>query len=168
MVKLSKKRKHGYYNQRYPDGKHHKKWERSGHYNRHHDFAKSRGGTYDPQNIFVWDVSAHEAFHFLFGNRTLVEAAEWLKHIDAQNQSGIKLDILGDDYIGDQDQKEFNDFPLEPRDVAMILAVISRSLRDSFSFCLNGIRLSANPNQSVQDILDAYNLERYGEKSSDE
>lgn len=162
MVSLSKKKKHDYYNQRYPDGRHHKKWERSGKYNRHHDFAKSRGGTYSEQNIYIWDISAHEAFHFLFGNRTLLEASDWLRKIDSQNKEGVKLDILGDDYAGEQEQKEFNDFPLDFKDVAMILAVMSRSMRDAFVFNFQGIEMRANPNQSVQDIIGEYNVQKYG------
>lgn len=162
MVILSKKRKHGYYNQRYPDGKYHKDWQPSGKTNRHHDFAKSRGGTYSERNIFVWDTAAHEAFHFLFGNRTLIEAAEWLQCIDRENKSGNKLDILDDGFYPVDDSKVFNDFPLEFKDVAKILAVMSRSMRDTFRFNLAGIEMSANPNQSVQDVIDEYNVQKYG------
>ena len=73
-----------------------KRWEKSGRKNRHHNLSKSRGGTWSDYNIFVWDTNAHSAFHFLFGNRTLLEAAEWLQKIDSENQKGIKLDVLNE------------------------------------------------------------------------
>ena len=69
-------------------------WALSGKTNKHHNFAKSRGGTYAPGNIFVWDIMAHKAFHFLFGNRTLLEASDWLRAIDEQKNDGISLDIM--------------------------------------------------------------------------
>lgn len=70
------------------------RWQKSGRTNRHHNLARCKGGTWSDYNIFVWDINAHRAFHFLFGNRTLLEASAWLKIIDEQNHNGIKLDIL--------------------------------------------------------------------------
>ena len=69
-------------------------WERAGKYNHHHNLAKSFGGKWTEENIFVWDVNAHKAFHFLFGRRTLLEAAEWLYYIHQMNEAGVKVDIL--------------------------------------------------------------------------
>ena len=56
-------------------------WKRAGKKNRHHDFPKSRKkkGEKIPNNILMLDIARHAAFHFLFGNRTLLEAAALLK-----------------------------------------------------------------------------------------
>ena len=71
-----------------------KEWQLRGSKNRHHDLARSRGGTFAPRNIYHWDISSHNAFHFLFGNMTLLEASEWLKTIDKQKELGNELDIM--------------------------------------------------------------------------
>ncbi len=71
-------------------------WTLTGETNKHHNLAKSRGGHLNHENIFEWDTSVHRAFHFLFGNLTLVEAADWLLEIDDQNKSGRKLDLKCD------------------------------------------------------------------------
>jgi hypothetical protein len=73
-------------------------WEKSGKFNHHHNIAKSFGGKWTEENIFVWDVNAHRAFHFLFGRRTLLEAAEWLIYIHEMNEQGCKVDILSGTY----------------------------------------------------------------------
>lgn len=70
-----------------------RKWQNCGRKNRHHIFAKSRGGTYAPSNIILWDITQHDAYHYLFGNRTLVEVAEWLMYIHEQKQLGIDTDL---------------------------------------------------------------------------
>lgn len=67
-------------------------WCLAGKTNRHHNKAKVRGGTWDPMNIFVWDIMKHRAFHFLFGNRTLEEAAEYLRHMNELKLLGIEPD----------------------------------------------------------------------------
>jgi len=56
----------------------HKRWVDRGWEDDHHILAKSRGGTKHPSNIIRMDRSRHEAFHFLFGNRTFLEAARVL------------------------------------------------------------------------------------------
>ena len=52
-----------------------KNWKRKGRTNKHHIKARRRGGTKCAKNILILDEARHDAFHFLFGNRTLVEAA---------------------------------------------------------------------------------------------
>ena len=77
-------------------------YQRAGKYHHHHNLAKSFGGKWTEDNIFVWDINAHKAFHFLFGRRTLLEAAEWLIYIHQMNEAGVKVDILDgteDDYF---------------------------------------------------------------------
>lgn len=49
---------------------------------KHHNRAKSRGGTYAPSNIFILTMEKHRAFHLLFGNRTFKEAAAVLLRLD--------------------------------------------------------------------------------------
>jgi len=53
--------------------------ERAGKKNRHHILPRSRGGTKSPKNILILDSNRHSAYHLLFGNRTLLEAAALLK-----------------------------------------------------------------------------------------
>lgn len=53
-------------------------WERSGHFNRHHLLARSRGGGMQQQNLLIMDTTRHKAFHVLFGNMTFEEAAALL------------------------------------------------------------------------------------------
>lgn len=50
-----------------------------------------------PSNIFFWDISVHRGFHFLFGNRTLLEAADLLILISNMKQAGLELDLLAND-----------------------------------------------------------------------
>ena len=54
-------------------------WERAGEFNYHHIRPRSRGGKKHPRNILRMDINRHRAYHFLFGNRTLLEAAALLK-----------------------------------------------------------------------------------------
>ena len=54
-------------------------WERAHKTNKHHNLSKKRGGTKSPKNILNLDINRHRAYHFLFGNRTLLEAAALLK-----------------------------------------------------------------------------------------
>ena len=70
-------------------------WQKVGQKNHHHDLAKSRGGRYTEANIYFWDISVHRAFHFLFENKTLLEAAQILVYIHEQKQQGKTVDILG-------------------------------------------------------------------------
>ena len=90
------KRKYANRRQRRNDKRALKEWQECGRTNRHHDKAVSRHGSSEQSNIYRWDIIAHRAFHFLFGNRTLLEAAAWLKHIHEQKQRGISLDIRGE------------------------------------------------------------------------
>jgi hypothetical protein len=48
----------------------------------HHNLARSRKGRSNPENIIHLKCFKHELFHQLFGNRTLVEAAEILLRLD--------------------------------------------------------------------------------------
>jgi hypothetical protein len=68
------------------------KWELAGKTNKHHNKARSKGGTWNPMNIIVWDINKHRAFHFLFSNRTLEEAAEYLRHMNQLKLLGIEPD----------------------------------------------------------------------------
>ena len=45
------------------------------HLTRHHNHAKSLGGTYDSWNIYKLSAEHHQAYHKLFGLRTFDEAA---------------------------------------------------------------------------------------------
>lgn len=45
------------------------------HLTRHHDKAKSLGGTYDSWNIYKLSAEHHAAYHKLFGLRTFDQAA---------------------------------------------------------------------------------------------
>lgn len=50
--------------------------ERAGYKNRHHDKAKSRGGSYSSQNIIMLDERRHAALHLCFGLRSMLEIAQ--------------------------------------------------------------------------------------------
>ena len=50
---------------------------------KHHNIAKSLGGSLSPDNIFMLSWEHHQNFHQLFGNRTLKEAAKILLRMDA-------------------------------------------------------------------------------------
>ena len=56
-----------------------RKWKRKKRKNKHHILPKSRKGKTKPSNILILDEARHEAFHFLFHNRTLLEASALLK-----------------------------------------------------------------------------------------
>ena len=56
--------------------------KRKGIKNKHHNVAKSRGGTGLSKNIVRLDENRHNAFHLLFGNRTFREASEVLLRAD--------------------------------------------------------------------------------------
>lgn len=49
---------------------------------KHHNIAKSRGGSMSFRNIFILTEAHHRAFHLLFGNRTFQEAAAILLRLD--------------------------------------------------------------------------------------
>ena len=67
-------------------------WQLAGKTNRHHNKARVKGGTWDKMNIFVWDVNIHRAFHLIFSNKTLLEAAEYLRHMHELKLLGIEPD----------------------------------------------------------------------------
>lgn len=50
-------------------------------YNRHHMRPKSRGGTKDPKNMLYMKIDRHDAWHLLFGNRTISEVIRLLIRI---------------------------------------------------------------------------------------
>jgi hypothetical protein len=70
-----------------------KVWQRAGETNHHHIINKKNGGTWFPGNIIVWDKHIHAAWHFLFGDMTIREVAEWLIFIDEQKKLGIDTDL---------------------------------------------------------------------------
>ena len=74
-----------------------KSWKNAGRKNKHHIFAKCRGGTYAEHNIILWDINQHNAYHYLFGVRTLVEAAQWLLYIDEQKKLGTDVNLKIDE-----------------------------------------------------------------------
>lgn len=53
---------------------------------RHHNRAKSLGGSYDKSNIFMLNADKHRAYHLLFGLRTFKEAADVLLRLDAMHK----------------------------------------------------------------------------------
>ncbi len=53
---------------------------------RHHDKAKSLGGTYDSWNIYKLSAEHHQAYHKLFGLRTFDEAAAVLLRMQTFHQ----------------------------------------------------------------------------------
>jgi hypothetical protein len=50
-------------------------FNRSGRRNKHHILPKSRRGIKTEDNLILLDENRHAAFHLLFSNRTLREAA---------------------------------------------------------------------------------------------
>jgi len=69
-------------------------WQLSGWKNKHHNLAKSRFGTYAESNILIWDSNVHRAYHLIFNNMTLLEASDWLRHVDYQKKIGQEIDIV--------------------------------------------------------------------------
>jgi hypothetical protein len=59
-----------------------KRSRRSKKLTRHHNLAKSRGGSFLPNNIIHLSAKHHVAFHTLFGNRTVKEAIEVLERLE--------------------------------------------------------------------------------------
>lgn len=45
----------------------------------HHVIPTSRGGLNDPKNIITVPQKKHEAYHLLFGNKTIPEIVEYLQ-----------------------------------------------------------------------------------------
>ena len=58
-----------------------KEWERAGKFNRHHLTPRSRGGNNSHKNLLNMDISRHNAWHFLFGNKTLEEIIALLERM---------------------------------------------------------------------------------------
>ena len=50
---------------------------------KHHNKAKSLGGAFSKENIFILTTEHHRAYHLLFGLRTFKEAAAVLLRMDA-------------------------------------------------------------------------------------
>ncbi len=63
---------------------------RAGKINKHHNLAKSRGGTKTGYNMFLMDDNRHAAFHLLFGTRTFQEAALVLLRADRMRKNFYK------------------------------------------------------------------------------
>lgn len=49
---------------------------------KHHILPRERGGSWDDHNILKLWNHRHEVYHILFGNKTLVEAANFLLRVD--------------------------------------------------------------------------------------
>lgn len=56
--------------------------------NRHHLTPKSRGGNDFPANLLRIDMERHNAWHFLFGNKTLQEIIELLERLKQMKRGG--------------------------------------------------------------------------------
>ena len=95
---MSKKRKHVNRKKRRSEKRSLKNWELCGRTNKHHDIAKSRGGGGN-NNLYIWDIISHRAWHAMFGNRSLLEVARWLTYIYNEKQDGInhELRMRGED-----------------------------------------------------------------------
>ena len=66
--------------------------KRKGRKNRHHNKAKSRGGTRTPKNLFLLDENRHAAFHLIFSNRIFIEAAKVLVRAhNMKNKTNIRI-----------------------------------------------------------------------------
>ena len=50
----------------------------SRHQSRHHIIPRSRGGTFNLENIARVDIKKHQAYHTIFDNRTPTEIVETL------------------------------------------------------------------------------------------
>lgn len=57
---------------------------------KHHNQAKSRGGSMAFRNIFILTEEHHRAFHLLFGNRTFKEAADVLLRLNELHECASK------------------------------------------------------------------------------
>ena len=51
---------------------------RGGRFVKHHDKNRVRGGDNNPENLIKLDVNREKAWHLVFGNRTMIEAAKLL------------------------------------------------------------------------------------------
>ncbi len=56
---------------------------------RHHDKAKSLGGSWDSWNIYKLSADHHAAYHKLFGLRTFAQAAEVLKRMETMHREHL-------------------------------------------------------------------------------
>lgn len=66
----------------------HKFQYRSCRTNKHHILPEARKGQKTIQNLLVIEVYRHQAFHYLFHQRTLVEAAQCLLKVHSFNSRG--------------------------------------------------------------------------------
>lgn len=65
----------------------HKFQYRSTRTNKHHILAESRGGQKTTQNLLTIEIYRHQAFHYIFGLRTLKESAEFLLKVRSFGKS---------------------------------------------------------------------------------
>jgi len=65
---------------------------------RHHNKAKSLGGTYAPNNIFMLTVEHHRAYHTLFGLRNFNQAIEVLRRLQEQHNEHINTEVSDDSF----------------------------------------------------------------------
>jgi hypothetical protein len=65
-------------------------FQRSGKINNHHIIPKSRGGKRVEENLLRIDTGRHAAWHLLFGDLTLKEAAAVLLRVAKMKESSSK------------------------------------------------------------------------------
>lgn len=62
--------------------------KKCGEKNKHHVIPKCRGGNHGP--IIMIDIMRHQAYHFLFGNKTFTEAAQLLIRVEQAARNRLK------------------------------------------------------------------------------
>jgi len=65
-----------------------KQWERKHRTNHHHLTPRSRGGSSLNSNLLTIDMERHNAWHFLFGNKTLQEIIDLLERLKQIKKGG--------------------------------------------------------------------------------
>lgn len=66
--------------------------------NRHHNVAKSRGGSWKRKNIIWLDVDFHNELHRLFGNKSLKEIIAVLERLDKAKEKQQDGELLAEKY----------------------------------------------------------------------
>lgn len=84
----------------------------SGVHNFHHNIAESLGGQKTPQNLIRIDMFRHQAYHYLFQNRTLIEASYLLLKVRSFNSRGYYSREAYHLLFGNRTFEEASDFLL--------------------------------------------------------
>ncbi len=66
--------------------------------NRHHNVAKSKGGSSQRKNIIWLNREFHDCLHYWFGNKTLKEIIEILKRLDSSKENQPDGDLPMETY----------------------------------------------------------------------